>query len=550
MEDLYNIRKENIAERVKATDVQGIRVPNENVSQLEQKLNLVEELKKLTVQIQGVEESKGIKGLNYEDLCIQPDVELSKGYKPPKFEMFDGTGDARVHIRTYCDKLVGVGKDGRIPMKLFMRGLERDALSWYISQDPKKWSSWVGMSSDFMDRFRFNTENVLDVFYIQNLKKKPTETFREYATRWRSEAAKFRPTLEEEQMNKFFVRAQDPQYYERLMMIENHKFSDTIKLGERIEESIKRCMVTNFKALQSTNKALQSGGVSKKRDLYERLKAAGYVTPIPAATPENPSQRSLIDDEIILANEPAPNVCNNPLPDHKGGGIYMIEVEDDWDPEGSIGLIAEGDDPKKPTITLNPIIVQILPSEDAELNMSISLEFEVAPSAKTPTPIEVEFVSPANAPGPFEVAVLPPKAHVPFEVRIATPILVAMSTMPPFYTNTVPWDYTAEARRKGKVLNEVYVPSDITRGEVANMVGQVLESHKISFYEDKLPPEGLGHNKALHITVQCEDYFVTRNLIDGGSSLNICLLVTLKKLGKGLHEINDGAINIKAFNGS
>ena len=35
----------------------------------------------------------------------------------------------------------------------------------------------------------------------------------------------------------------------------------------------------------------------------------------------------------------------------------MIEVEDDWVPEGSIGLIAEGDDPKKPTITLNPIIV-------------------------------------------------------------------------------------------------------------------------------------------------------------------------------------------------
>jgi len=49
--------------------------------------------------------------LNYEDLCIQQDVELLEGYKPPKFEMFDGTGDPRVHLRTYCNKLVGVGKD-------------------------------------------------------------------------------------------------------------------------------------------------------------------------------------------------------------------------------------------------------------------------------------------------------------------------------------------------------------------------------------------------------------------------------------------------------
>ena len=95
-------------------------------------------------------------------------------------------------------------------MKLFMRSLTGDALSWYICQNPKKWVNWVSMASDFMDRFRFNTENAPDVFYIQNLKKKPTETFREYATRWRSEAAKVRPSLDEEQMNKFFVRAHDP----------------------------------------------------------------------------------------------------------------------------------------------------------------------------------------------------------------------------------------------------------------------------------------------------------------------------------------------------
>ncbi|XP_070010727.1 uncharacterized protein [Nicotiana sylvestris] len=85
---------------------------------------------------------------------------------------------------------------------------------------------------------------------------------------------------------------------------------------------------------------------------------------------------------------------------------------------------------------------------------------------------------------------------------------------------------------------------------MANMVGQVLESHKITFHEDELPPEGLSHNKALHITVQCEDYFITKILVDGGSSLNICPLITLRTLGKGLHEIKDGAINVKAFDGS
>nr|XP_033517515.1 uncharacterized protein LOC117281781 [Nicotiana tomentosiformis] len=151
---------------------------------------MAEELKKLIGRVHSVEGGKGVEGLNYEDLCIHPDVKLPEGYKPPKFKMFDGTSDPKLHLRTYYDKLVGVGNNEQIHMKLFMQSLKGDALSWYISQNSKKWSNWISMASDFVDRFRFNTENVLGIFYNQNLKKKPTKTFCEYATLWRSEAAK------------------------------------------------------------------------------------------------------------------------------------------------------------------------------------------------------------------------------------------------------------------------------------------------------------------------------------------------------------------------
>ncbi|XP_070054240.1 uncharacterized protein [Nicotiana tomentosiformis] len=312
---------------------------------------MAEELKKLTGRVQSVEGGKGIEGLNYEDLCIQLDVELPEGNKPPKFGMFDGTGDSKVHLRTYCDKLVGVGKDERIRMKLFMRSLTGDALSWYISPNPKKWVNWVSMVSDFMDRIKFITENVPDVFYIQNHKKKPTETFREYATRWRSEAAKVRPSLKEEQMNKFFVRAQDPQYYERLTVIKSHKFSDIIKLGERIKEGIKSGMVTNFEALQATNKALQFGGISKKK-------------------------------EVGTAKEVAPNVRNNPLPDHTGEGVNVIETDEEWDPEGSIRLIREGDDPKTSSVTLTLVVVQTQAPFEVEITTPLTVMVASTPSYK------------------------------------------------------------------------------------------------------------------------------------------------------------------------
>ncbi|KAK4721392.1 hypothetical protein R3W88_011625 [Solanum pinnatisectum] len=148
--------------------------------------NLTEKLDSLANRVQNVEGSKRLGGLNYEDLCMHPDVELPQGYKLQKFELFNGMGDPKAHLRMFCDKLVGIGRDERILMKLFMR--------------------------NFMNKFGFNIENAPDWFYIQNLKKKPSESFREYAIRWRSEAARARPPMEESQMKDYFIRAQEPRY--------------------------------------------------------------------------------------------------------------------------------------------------------------------------------------------------------------------------------------------------------------------------------------------------------------------------------------------------
>lgn len=60
------------------------------------------------------------------------DVELLKGYKPSKFELYNGIAYPKVHLKLYCDKLVGVGKNEQILINLFMRSLTDDALSCFI----------------------------------------------------------------------------------------------------------------------------------------------------------------------------------------------------------------------------------------------------------------------------------------------------------------------------------------------------------------------------------------------------------------------------------
>ncbi|KAM3235565.1 hypothetical protein P3L10_015602 [Capsicum annuum] len=190
-------------------------------------------------RLRHLEENKGIKGLNYEDLCIHPDVELSKGYKPPKCELYNGIGDPKVHLRVYYDKLVGVGKNEKIWMKLFMRSLMGESLTWYIEKGVKKWAGWLDVASSFVDWFGYNTDNALSWTYMQAMRKKPNKSFHEYAMRWRAEPARALPSGEEQQIKKYFIKSQEPQYHDKMIKITDKSFSEIIRIGEIFEESLK-----------------------------------------------------------------------------------------------------------------------------------------------------------------------------------------------------------------------------------------------------------------------------------------------------------------------
>lgn len=80
-------------------------------------------------------------------------------------------------------------------MKLFMKNLTGEAFRWYIEQDVKKWSNWIDRTSNFMEQFRYNTDNSPNWFYMQRLRKNPNESLRHYTMRWKAEDARARPSI-------------------------------------------------------------------------------------------------------------------------------------------------------------------------------------------------------------------------------------------------------------------------------------------------------------------------------------------------------------------
>ena len=68
-----------------------------------------------------------------------------------------------------------------------------------------------------MKIFGHNIEDALDCYYLEKIKQKSIENYREYALRWRKEVAKVQPPMYECEITETFIRTQEPEYYERML---------------------------------------------------------------------------------------------------------------------------------------------------------------------------------------------------------------------------------------------------------------------------------------------------------------------------------------------
>ena len=100
---------------------------------------------------------------------------MPPGYKIPKFEKFSGSGNPFFHLKIYCEKLIGVGNNEGIRIKLFNQSLTGKALEWYSKQDVTKWRTWDDLANAFVDHYKCHVEIFPDRISITKLKPKSTE---------------------------------------------------------------------------------------------------------------------------------------------------------------------------------------------------------------------------------------------------------------------------------------------------------------------------------------------------------------------------------------
>ena len=93
---------------------------------------------------------------------------------------------------------------------------------------------------------------------LLNMEKKATESFREYAQRWRDLASQVQPSLIERETTKIFVNSLKGIYHDRMLGNATKIFADMVVSGELIESSIKNRLVKDNSGSKKT------GSIKKK----------------------------------------------------------------------------------------------------------------------------------------------------------------------------------------------------------------------------------------------------------------------------------------------
>ena len=131
------------------------------------------------------------------ELTLVPDLVLPHKFKTPKFEKFNGGTCPTAHLTMYCRKMTGYTNNDKLLIHCFQDSLIGAAARWYIQLSRSHIRSWDDLANAFLAQYKHMVDEAPNRMALLNIEKKATESFREFAQRWRDFASQVQPPLTE-----------------------------------------------------------------------------------------------------------------------------------------------------------------------------------------------------------------------------------------------------------------------------------------------------------------------------------------------------------------
>ena len=114
-------------------------------------------------------------------LCLTPNLVIPPKFKAPEFKKYEGISCPKNHLTMYCRRMASHARDDKMLIHFFQDSLSGVALNWYVHLEPSHIRSWKDLADAFLKQYKYNMDMALDRSQLQEMAKKDTEAFKEYA---------------------------------------------------------------------------------------------------------------------------------------------------------------------------------------------------------------------------------------------------------------------------------------------------------------------------------------------------------------------------------
>ncbi|XP_040945790.1 uncharacterized protein [Gossypium hirsutum] len=201
---------------------------------------LEDRCKWLEEKFQAMENADYHRGIDAKDLSLVPDLVLPPKFKMPEFEKYNGTSCPEAHITMFRRRMTEYINNDPLSIHGFQDSLIGSTARWYNQLSRANIHSWKDLTQAFMKQYRHVMDIAPDRIVLQNMEKKPNESFRQYAQRWREVAAQVQPPLLEKEITMLFINTLKAPFLNHMLGSATKSFSDIVMSGEMIENAI-RC---------------------------------------------------------------------------------------------------------------------------------------------------------------------------------------------------------------------------------------------------------------------------------------------------------------------
>ncbi|XP_052882760.1 uncharacterized protein LOC108458660 [Gossypium arboreum] len=467
------------------------------------------------------------------------------------------------------------------------------AAKWYNQLSRTQVKSWKDLAQAFMKQYGHITDIAPDRITLQNMKKKPSESFRQYAQRWREVATQVQPPLLEKETTMLFINTLKAPFITHIGSFPLR----AVACPHTLSGAITNARSEYHAGLRALDEKLVNA-IIENVGRKVKLNIAEVRTPLKLVWNEM-QKRGLVPQGLGDKIQDTRNYCEfhhekdheiqnciefralvQSLMDNKELEFFESVEEEDVCSLGGESS-EEGGRASRPVIIISKprvseVEVRVTPrviiqkptaspykdSHRVPWNYNCSITVSEKEGSINTSNIEVE---PAKG-----KLVMFKKEAEGSESQVNEPVMeteakeflkflrhseysvVEQLHQRPDRISVLALLLNSEVHRKAlmKVLNETYVADDISVNKLDRLVGNISADNFISFSDDEIPPGGRGSTKALHVTTRCKGNTLPGVLVDNGSALSVLLGATLNRLHRDASHMKTCQNIVRAFDGT